>query len=362
MTASNRREAGPGMPEQPEPPERNPRALKLWDASQRETAPDPEVEASDQIVEALLDLGRHPSLYLHWPWPTLDTLVGGMAPGEVHYVCAFSSGGKTTFLSSAVNRWLDAGRRVFVLPLETQPKKFRTHLACQRLGIHPGDAFSGELRRRQDPQLDALKAEVMSQAHAWDNLRVKGVRAITEKHFGLACAEAHEWGADVVIVDHIDHIAAGDGSNLYAESVKVNRAALDLAQQHGLTLVLASQLNNEAVRGDHLARYQTPRESFVQMGGHKRQVASGMIGLYRPLRQRLPSETPKEYSALLALARSGAIEPLTLVEPRTMAVVLMKSRSYGHKEWQRTQLRVEQGNVLDPYERRDASDEERYGV
>jgi KaiC/GvpD/RAD55 family RecA-like ATPase len=332
------------------------RGLRLWDLDRHDTAPHEEVEASDQIVDAMIDVERDPACYLHWPWPTLDKLVGGMAPNEVHYVCAFSSSGKTTFLTSAVNRWIDDGQRVFVLPLETQPKKFRTQLACLRLGIHPGDAFSGELRRRNDPLVDKLTSELRTQIHAATNdcLRVKSAPEITAAGFGDACEEAADWGATVVIVDHVDHIAAGDGSSLYVESVQVNRTALRCAQRLGLTIVLASQLNNDAVRGDHLARYQPPRESFVQMGGHKRQVASGMIGLYRPLRARRPEEDPKRYGQLLALAKSGAIPPHDFLLPNTMGVVLMKSRSYGTREWQRVNLRVEQGRVIDPGEKSDA--------
>jgi replicative DNA helicase len=334
-----------------EPGDESERVLKLWDTDRHEQAPDEDVEASDQIVDALLDVSRDPELYLHWPFATLDALVGGMAPGELHYVCAFSSGGKTTFLSTATNHWLDAGKRVYVLPLETQPKKFRTALACQRLGIQPGDAFSGELRRRNGPALELLREEIKQQIHRSDGLRVKGTPEITAGHFERACEEAADWRADVVIVDHIDHIAAGDGSNLYAESVRVNREALRHAQRFGLVLVLASQLNNEAAKGDHLARYQPPRESFVQMGAHKRQVASGMIGLYRPLRTRRTEEDAKRFAQLIAMARTGQIPPHDLIQPNTMAIVQMKSRSYGNREWQRITLRVEQGAVIDPAER-----------
>jgi hypothetical protein len=344
-----------------EPGDESERVLKLWDTDRHEEAPDEDVEASDQIVDALLDISRDPALYLHWPFPTLDGLVGGMAPGELHYVCAFSSGGKTTFLATATNRWLELGKRVFVMPLETQPKKFRTHLACQRLGIHPGDAFSGDLRRRNAPELELLRAEVQGQIHKSDGLRVKGTPEITATHFERACEEAADWRADVVIVDHIDHIAAGDGSNLYAESVKVNREALKHAQRLNLVLVLASQLNNEAAKGDHLARYQPPRESFVQMGAHKRQVASGMVGLYRPLRTRRTDEEAKRFQQLMAMAKTGTIPPHDLIQPNTMAIVQMKSRSYGNREWQRVNLRVEQGRVVDPAEQ-PKDIEERYDI
>lgn len=324
--------------------------LRIWDRERHDDAPHPDVEASDQIVDAVLDLDRHPDLYLRWPWRALDGLCDGMAPGEVHYVCAFSGGGKTTFLASAVNRWIDAKKRVYVLPLETEPKKFRTYLACQRLGIHPGDAFSGELRKRNDPALPVLVTELRSQIKPpdSDHLRVKGVPAINVARLAEACEEAAEWQADVIIVDHIDHIAGGDGTNLYAESVAVNKAVLDFARRYGLTLVLASQLNNDAVRGpDRLACYEPPRESHVKMGAHKRENSSSMIGLFRPKRSATADEGPKAFAAKLKAARAGEIEPREVLEQHTMGVVLMKSRNYGLRNWQKVTLRVENGRVVD---------------
>lgn len=310
------------------------------------------VEASDQIVDAILDLDRHPDAFLHWPWPALDTMTTGMSAGEVWYVCAFSGIGKTTFVSSATNRWLDEGKRVFVLPLETQPKRFRTYLACQRLGIKPGDAFSGELRRRNDPSLAPLGDALKAQIHQ-DNLRVKSVPAINLATFKAACEEAADWNADVAIVDHIDHIEAGDGSNQYAESMKVNRSALKFAQELGLLLVLTSQLNTDAVRGtDYLAKFAAPREQHVKFGGHKREVATGMLGLFRPLRSPRPGESPDEYKAQLRQARNGEVEPHLALMPHTMGVVYMKDRNYG-TDGRKTLLSVVNGRVEDRDERRD---------
>lgn len=322
---------------------------------------DPLVETSDQIVGALLDLQRHPSEYLRWPWPALDFMTGGLAKGDVWYVVAFSGNGKTTFLSSAVNRWLDAGKSVYVLPLETRPKRFRTYLACQRLGIRPGDALSGELRSRNDPSLPVLEQTLKDQMlkPTCDLLRVKSVPEITLRTFEKACVEAADFGADVMIVDHIDHIGAGDGTNLYAESMKVNKAALNLAQDHGLTLLLASQLNTEAVKGnDHLAKFAPPREQHVKYGAHKREVATGMIGLYRPLRAPVNGESAEDYKNALRQARNGELEPKHVLQPNTMGVVYMKDRNYG-SDGRKTTLAVQNGRVEDREER---SDERRYGL
>lgn len=315
----------------------------------------PEVEISDQIIGAVSDLERHPATYLRWPWSALDYMTGGMAPGEVFYVCAFSGVGKTTFVSSATNKWLDEGRKVYVLPLETKPKRFRTYLACQRLGIKPGDATSGALRERNDPQLPALVAEIRSHIDKpmRDRLRVKGVPEITLGLFEEACGDAADFGANVVIVDHIDHIAAGDGSNLYAESLRVNRRAAQIAQEYGLVLVLTSQLNTEAVKGqDYLAKFSAPREQHVKYGGHKREVAQGMLGLFRPLRSPLAGETPDDYKAAIRRARNGEAEPHTALMPNTMGVVYMKDRNYG-SDGRKALLSVVNGRVEDKGEYRD---------
>ena len=321
----------------------------------------PAVEASDQVVDAILDLNRAPASYLHWPWPALDHMTGGMARGDVWYVVAFSGIGKTTFLSSATNRWLDQGQRVYVLPLETQPKRFRTYLACQRLGIKPGDAFSGELRRSNSPQLGPLETELRAQVHSptCDHLRVKSVPEINMARFRAACEDAAENKADVLIVDHIDHIEAGDGSNLYAESMKVNRSALTLAQDLGLLLVLSSQLNTEAVRGnDHLAKFAAPREQHIKFGGHKREVATGMLGLYRPVRGPLAGEPADAYKDVMHRARAGEMEPQQALMPQTMGVVYMKDRNYG-TDGRKALLSVTNGRVEDREEHRD---DRRYGI
>lgn len=315
-------------------------------------------ERVDQLTEAILDLERPSDSYIRWPWAAVDAMTSGMSRGDVWYTCAFSGVGKTTFVASATNRWLDQGRVVCVLPLETQPKRFRTILACQRTGISPGDAFSGLLRERNDGRLKVLTDALHAQYHT-ASLHVSSVREINLATFHKACSHAKRVKADVLIVDHVDHIAAGDGSNLYAESVKVNRKALNLAQDMGLLLVLCSQLNTDALRNqDHLAKFQPPREQFVKFGTHKREIATGMLGLYRPVRGRKADEDPATFKELMRKAKVGEIEPHHALMPHTMGVVLMKDRNYG-ADGRRTLLSVYSGRVEDREERADAS---RYGL
>lgn len=315
----------------------------------------PHVTAADQVIEAIAHLDRHPATFVRWPFADLDALTGPLGPGELWYVCAFSGSGKTTFVCSAIERWRQAGLRVYVMPLELQPWRFRTYLACMSLSVHPGDALSGHLRSTPDGETTraALTSALVDQAKPpfVDRVMIDEQRAINIGGLERGLQRAKAFGADVVVIDHIDHIEpiAGTTSNLYADAKAVNHAALRMAQDNGMLLVCTSQLNNSVVAGgqDHLGRYQPPREHHVLMGGKKREVATGMIGLYRPIRPRKPTESEDEFVSLLKQARSGNVEPHHVLEPSTMGVNAMKLRNYGSREGQRVSLGFFNGRVDD---------------
>lgn len=292
----------------------------------------PFVETIDQVQDAILALERPAEAWLRWPWPALDALTGGMASGDVWFVCADSGGGKTTFVASLVDEWFLAGKKVFVLPLETTANKFRTYWAAMRAKVHPGDLFSGDYLNR--PNAAAIR-EAVRQELTWQHsdepaasVRIKGVREITLARLGEAVREAKDFGADVVIVDHIDHVGTEPGANAFQVTERVNKGALDLALRHDVLLLFTSQLNLETQRGngDHLSKFQAPRDTHVFMGNEKRKVATGMLGLFRPIRAPKPGEDPKAYAEALKRARQGE-GVVEMLEPNTMGVVNMKSRN-----------------------------------
>jgi KaiC/GvpD/RAD55 family RecA-like ATPase len=312
------------------------------------------LELSDQVVAAQDNLKRPDADWLSWPWPDLTALCGRMKPRDVWFVCAFSGNGKTLFVTSAIREWVRQGIKTYVLPLENAADDFRLYLACQEVGIDPGVVNSGgmldlpaETRFQWERKIEAELSRQMEDRAYRDALKVKGVEEINLRRLTLAAEEAAAWGARVLIVDHIDHIAGGDGSNLHAESVRVNKAAKQLARKHELVFLFTSQMNNEAVKrgNDRLAQFGPPMPHHVFMGAHKRHVATGMIGLHRRLRDRLDTETEKEYHAALGRSRSGEVPPLDALAPNVMAVTYMKSRNQGQREGQRCFLGVEHGTL-----------------
>lgn len=309
--------------------------------------------ASDQVTDALADLDRPAEAYLHFPWPALDGVVGGMPAGDIWFLAGFSGQGKTTFISSVVDAWYEEGRRIYWLGLESRGKTLRTHWACKRLGIDAGEVLTGKLKHMPNwaATREAVRAEIMSQMHGDKLTRVyiSPVEFMGLDELERAADEACEMRADVVIIDHIDHIGGGDGTQLHSESVRVNQRLLSIAQDAGLTFLVATQLNNDAVRHDRLAAYQPPQPHHVYMGSHKRMIASGMLGICRTL--RVGGSDPERTK----LVRDGTLEPHEILEPNTMLVTVMKHRNNGAMEGKRCLLGVHNGRVreLDPEHARD---------
>lgn len=319
--------------------------------------PEQKAEAAEQIADAIADLERHPDTYLRWPWKALDAMYGAMAPNQVHYVVGFSGIGKSTFITSAMRGWMEQKRKVVVLPLEVSAKTFRTNLACQTLGIDPGTMTSGDFHRDMNHEQireqvsqaisDQLKEPFLSRMTilGTDNVSVDGLRR--------AARIAVEREADVLVIDHVDHIS-GDapGRNAYESSRAVNREALRLAKDYDLLIIAMSQCNQQALAGtqDRLAKYEPPRDNHVLMGGEKRQLATGMLGLFRP---QLPppegagQEDMAAWRDDMGRARRGEIEPHKALEPMTMGVVCMKNRAYGSREGQRIKLAWRAGRIVD---------------
>lgn len=328
------------------------RAKAPWMDEDDEALPHihPVVIASDQVVEAMLALDRHPDTFVRWPYPDLDSLTGPMAPGNVWFVCATSGGGKTTFVASTIDLWQASGKRVYVMALETRPHEFRTYLACMAVDFPPGDALSGNLLTLPNGAAvrDQIKAALMGQTHKpyVDRVMVSGQRAINLAGLEQGLKEAKAFRADVVIVDHIDHIAAGDGKSGYEEAKRVNDMALRMAQDNDLLLLFTSQLNQSAGHGDALTKYQPPRADHIAFGALKQRNATGMIGLYRPVRVRRPDESEDDYAACMKAARAGHSDLQTALEPNTMGITAMKLRNYGSREGAKVMLGVRHGRVF----------------
>jgi KaiC/GvpD/RAD55 family RecA-like ATPase len=318
--------------------------LSLVDDADTRFPQHPRLEAGEQTVDATVTIQREATDFLHFPWAALSDVVGGIGPGEVWFVGAYSGHGKTTFLTSALDCWFEQGKGVYYMGLESQPHVLRTHWACKRLGLDAGEVLSGGLNKRVDGQF--IRAQIIRELKS----QCEGERPeqiyFSPKQFvdanGLEAAgrEANALSSDVLIIDHVDHLQ-GTGRSLYDQSVASIKRLLHIAQKYELRVLAATQFNNEMIRGNRLGLHSAPTPNVVYMGNHKRQVATGMLGLYRPLRfAGLTADESKAFA-------KGNLEPQKVIEPNIMAVSVMKHRLHGNREGKRVYLRVEHGKVTD---------------
>jgi hypothetical protein len=126
-----------------------------------------------------------------------------------------------------------------------------------------------------------------------------------------------------------------------------------MAQDNGMLLWFTSQLNMEIAKGrDHLAKFGPPMLQHLMFPTAKIKNATGIIGLFRPIRSRRPDESPDEYKAAISAARAGEAEAPTALEPNVMGVTIMKLRNYGQNDGKKAILGFDRGRVV-PLEERD---------
>lgn len=326
----------------------------------------PQYQLTYQTGVALAELDGDASHIVSWPFAALDQLAGPLPPGAVAYVAGFSGQGKTTFIVECIRRWLAERYKVYVMPLESQAPEWRVRFACSTIGVEPGDALSGRLKQRAhrgDAEAvrtrEAIRAvlnETAALMRRDSPLYVSPDPFLDFTTFRLNVRLAAEWGYRLIIVDHIDHVrATNDRGSVTAASAQIQYGALELAQQYGVVLILMSQVNLNAVRGQHdqLAKYRPLREDHLYMSAAaKLQIATQVLGLFRPLREDATTDEKRAASA-------GEVDPTTLLAPNRMGLNAMKLRHYGQRTGQRIHLAYDHGRVRDLDVAERAADEAR---
>lgn len=309
--------------------------------------------SEQQTSTAIEKLYADPGESLTFPHPSVDRMIDRVAPGRLVFVMANTGQGKTTFMLDVLDRWAEAGVRVDYLGTEQEPDELRTKWACLRVDVPPGVAVN----RTWDKY---MQGENWREVVAEDLARLDDAygeqivfhpdKFITLPKIEQAAKDAAARNSRVLIVDHIDRVETGATENEYLALKRIIRRLKELARDFNLVLLVASQINRKGREGDRLAVYRPPRLEQMQGGAAKEHEADVVLGLWRPIRQRLPDESTKAYKDVLAAAARGDLEPSEFVEPNIMAVVCLKHRTSSH-DGQRCKLAVRHGRITEIAER-----------
>jgi KaiC/GvpD/RAD55 family RecA-like ATPase len=305
---------------------------------------DTEAEAQIQGAEGFLDLEAKD--FLHWPWKSLDDAIGGMAPGTLHYVVCPSKGGKTTLCRSAVAEWCKGGKKILYGGFEMKAETLRTMFAADDCGMDPGDVLTGAWHGFD--HYEALRARMKDaysqqrrEDHWYRNLRFTGFERVGQNEVRSMMEIAREWGADAVIIDHADHVEAT--GSLYEASVKTNALLLELTKSTGTRTIVTSQTNGAGKGQDSWRDHKPVREEVVKFGSHKKEIATTMMGFYRPLRPGMRKEEREQ-------VEFGERPMSDFLLTGANAFNIIGHRAYGSRNGMRGYVGWERGRIVEPSE------------
>lgn len=301
----------------------------------------------DQVGEA-----RNRLVYAPGGTPTrfrpnsLHDAVRFLSPGQLWIVAAQTGIGKTTFTLSTVSDWVEMGIKVCLVPTELEDWEVRRDLACLRADVDKRIAIENSWHERPDGMelFERVDAELRRQAEPpWsDHLMVLPYRTITEAVLLDAGAAAREFGAQVLVVDHLDHVDY-ESKAAFGLAGKIARAAKSAAEEYELAVVGMKQVHNAAAFGDPLQRYMAPQLHQLQGGGLTGQNAAVVLGIYRPLVELFGDDGKRR----LAAVRAKLLDAREVLMPNTMGVVVLKHRPQGQLEGRRCLLTVRHGRVTE---------------
>lgn len=319
-------------------------ALMVRNAQRGHTEVQHIAEQDAQVGEALDFLDLKAEDFLRYPWPLLDQALGGLSPRRPHWFAAHTGAGKTSLVETLKKHYMIAGKRVYSAGLELQPSELRTVVACRMLGVDHGELFKGNLQRGADwPTLrETLRREIQSQrteAFYTEHLRLAPFDRLTADVAARICDRAAEWNADILFVDHVDHLdAEANGGRERAESLAVVKVLNALAKSHGLRAIFTSQTNREGKANNPLRDHYPISAEMVRHGDHKIMESAAFCGLRRPIKRDIDK-------GLLAEAHRDRSKIRDLLATHTMAVNVMKDR-YGHASHEDIWLGFWRGEVL----------------
>jgi replicative DNA helicase len=318
----------------------------IWPKREASIMPDADGLVDTQIVDAIYRLHEDTTKYPKFPWAKLAKLSGPMCPGDLIMVAARTGGGKSLFLQNLFDSLIVSGMRGTYIGLEQSPDKLRTKWACLRAGIAPRLVMAADEERGSIEWHNAM--DLVQRELAWqktDPIRQLAHFSATRMINARGLKQWTEWAVDLgcqfVIVDHIDRVEHGDGKNAFHEMSRTIRLAKELAEKHGIIMLLASQVSRP---GDTLEKFMPPSLHQLRGGGTKEEESDTVLGIYRPLK---PGTTDKDLKAV----RQGTRGTDTVIEPNTMGVMLLKHRLDGPVANQVVHLHVKHQRVFDMPER-----------
>lgn len=244
------------------------------------------MELADEYVADLYD--ESPGIIYPLPWPRMNYLLsGGLHPGDVTAIMAWSGMGKTTALDQLMAKLREDQRRTLLFDTEMSRKQRVTRFVSAKTGIPYAKLVLKELNERQR----GLVVEVMNdipwafcEAEKWTVEEI--------------CQELAVQDVDVAAIDTLHAIPYGDEKGL-REIMGDLRGA---AKATGTHLIVVCHMNMARAKE---ATRPAPTKRDILGSGSIEQAATNIIAVHR---DQETSGKLKETARLIALKSRHGLE------------------------------------------------------
>lgn len=206
-----------------------------------------------------------------FPFPKLNSHIGGLFPSDLVYVAARPQVGKTTLLLQMARYAGERASKVLLVSAEMAQIGVTSAILSSWTGLPTVRIKSGKY---SDDELSRIIREVGRLAECgiyW----YEGGRFTTDMIGDTAYQLKKHHGLDAVFVDYVQ-ILGDKGDNQVQRITGISQRLKEIARTLDVPVIAASQLNRVAEHGD-----KKPRLSDLRESGSLEQDADTVLGLYR---------------------------------------------------------------------------------
>lgn len=303
--------------------------------------PTPLALAESQMQEAIEDLDRAAGNFPRLPWPSGSGIAGPLIPGHLWVIGARPGNGKTSYLLNVFDAMAEQGWPVLFITTEMRAAEMRRLWAGMQLGYPERDVLTNNWDALPDGAAQKIRGHLEWQTYAaastglfvdLPRLDADHVKRVLQE-YALAC------GYRIVILDHIHRWQVREISQKTAEMTAVVQGLKGSAVKHGLTILLAAQLNRGQDRSPMSEFLPAPLSALKQTAALEEECNVALM-LHRQRRRDATVAMVKEVV-------NGQREVRDLIEPGILCASVGKMRHNEASVGRMMRLKVQPSRRLE---------------
>lgn len=264
--------------------------------TQPKGGPQKATAALREVVAELEWASEHPGELPGLPtgYGQLDTMLGGLMPGDLVILAARPSVGKTALAGNMIeNMTIKGGTPGLFFSLEMASKQVVKRLACSLGNVDAGVARIGKLTRADFSRMTSAAAQIHT-----SNLWIDDTAALAVAEMRARARRLHrQYGIKYVVVDYLG-LMTGPGENRVQQVGNCSKGLKAMAKELDVPVIALAQLNRQIESRSE----KRPVLSDLRDSGDIEQDADVVLFLHRE--KKAPTE---DAELIIAKQRNGPL-------------------------------------------------------